>query len=84
MKEEIDLASYQKSSPFYEATNNNVVWKIKDDASGQSITMFVGLKPKMYSYQTLNDHSPGQAGFTAKKRAKGIQRAAVANIRHAE
>ena len=38
--------------------------------------------PKMYSYQTLNDPSNGQAGFTTKKRAKGIQRAVVGKLRH--
>ena len=90
MKDEFDLASYPKSSPFYDATNNKVVGKFKDEASGQSITEFVGLKPKMYSYQTLNSGaaipSKGpahvEAAFTTKKRAKGIQRAAAAKLRH--
>ena len=44
----------------------------------------MGLKAKMYSYQTLNDPSHGQAGFATQKRGTGIQRAAVAKIRHAE
>ena len=87
MKEEFDLASYPKSSPFYDPTNNKLVGKFKDEASGQSISEFVGLMPKMYSYQTLtsggaihslNDPSHGAVGFTTKKRAKGIQRAALA------
>ena len=82
MKGEFDLASYPKSSPFYDPTNNKVVGKFKDEASGQSITEFVGLKPKMYSYQTLNDPSNGEVGFTTKKRAKGIQRAVVGKLRH--
>ena len=82
MKDEFDLASYRKSSPFYDPPNNKVVGKFKDEASGQSITEFVGLKPKMYSYQTLNDPSNGEAGFTIKKRAKGIQRTVVTTLRH--
>ena len=82
MKEEFDLASYPKSSPFYDSTKNKVVGKFKDEASGQSITQFVGLKQKMYSYQTFNDLSNGEAGFTTKKRAKGIQRAVVGKLRH--
>ena len=53
----------------------------RSEASGQSITEFVGLKPKMYSYQTVNDPLNGQAGFTTKKRAKGIRRAAVGKLR---
>ena len=47
MKEEFDLASYPKNSAFYDPTNNTVVGMFKDEASGQSITEFVGLKPKM-------------------------------------
>ena len=87
---EFDLASYAKSSPFYDPINNRVVGKFKDEASWQSITEFVGLKPKMYSYQTLKtgggihtlqDPSHGEEGFTTKKRAKAIQRAAVAKLR---
>ena len=54
MKEEFDLASCPKS-PFYDPTNNKLVGKFKDEASGPSISEFVGLKPKMYSYQNLND-----------------------------
>ena len=77
-----DFASYPKSSPFYDPTNNKVVGKLKYEESGQAITEFAGLKPKMYSYQTLNDPSNGDAGFTNKKRAKGIQRAVVAKLRH--
>ena len=49
MKEELYLACYPKSSPFYDPKNNKVVGKFKVEASGQSITEFGGLKPKMYS-----------------------------------
>ena len=53
-----------------------------DEASGSPIIEFVGLKPKMYSYQTLTDPSLGEAASITKKRANGIQRAAVAKLRH--
>ena len=84
MKDEFDLARYPKSSPFSDTTKNKVVGKWKYDASGKSITEFEGLKPKMHSYQTLRDPSHDEAGFTTKKRAKGIIRAAVAKQRHAQ
>ena len=93
MKEEFDLASYTKSSLFYDPTNNKVVGRFKDEPSGPSITEFVGLKPKMYSYQTLNtgvglrslnDPSHGQAGLTTNKRAKCLQLAVLAKLRHVE
>ena len=60
MREEFDLASYPKSIPFYDSSNNKVEGKFKDEASGSPITEFVGLKPKMYSYQTLTDPSLGR------------------------
>ena len=82
MKKEFDLASYPKSSPFYDPTNNKVVGKFNDEASRQSITEFVGLKPKMYSDKSRNDPSNGMAGFTTMKRGKGIQRDAVGKLRH--
>ena len=79
MKGQFDFARYRKNSPFIDPTNNKMVGKFNNEASGQSITEFVGLKPKMFSYQTLNDSQHGEAGFTTKKRAKGIQRAACEN-----
>ena len=36
--------------------------------------------PKMDSYQSLKDPAHGEAGFTNKKLAKGIKRAAVAKL----
>ena len=46
MKDEFDLASSPKSSHFFNATNNKVVVKFKDEPSRESITEFVGLKQK--------------------------------------
>ena len=82
MREELDLATYPKSSPYYNSSNNKVVRKFNDDASGSPIIEIVGLKPKMYSYQTLTDPSPGEATFTNMKWATGLHRAGVAQLRH--
>ena len=54
MKVEFDLARYRKSRPFYDASNKKVVGNFKEHASGHSITEFVRLNAKMYSYQTRN------------------------------
>ena len=53
MKDEFVLGSNPNSSPFYDPNNNKMVGKFKDEACGQSITEFVVLNPKKYSYQTL-------------------------------
>ena len=83
MREHFDLANYPPTSEFYDGTNNKVVGKFKDEANGDPIIEFVGLRPKMYSYQTLSQKA-GHTEIVTKKRAKGIQRAAVAKIRHEE
>jgi hypothetical protein len=65
-----------RSSPFFDATNNKVIGKMKDEANGEPIAEFVGLKPKMYSYITDEGNE--------SRRAKGVQRAVVKNkLRHA-
>ena len=82
MKEGFDFASYPKSSTFFDGTKTKVLGNFKDEARGQSIIEFVGLKPKIFPYQTLNDPSNGEAVLNTKKRVNVIERAAVAKLRH--
>ena len=84
MKQHFDLANYPRTSQFYDGTNNKVVGKFKDEANGDPIIEFVGLRPKMYSYQTLSERADGSSQTVTKKRAKGLQRAAVSKMHHEE
>jgi hypothetical protein len=64
---------------FYHARDNNkVIGKFKDESGGEEILEFVGLRPKMYSFISVT--STGIEHH--KKRAKGIQRQALNEIRH--
>ena len=45
-----DNSDYSKSSKFFFDENKKVIGKMKDEAAGNPITSFVGLKSKMYSY----------------------------------
>ena len=63
--------------------NNKVIVKFKNDAKGDIILEFVGLKSKMYSYQKLNTGAANNA-VTTKKPAKGLQTVALAKLRHHE
>ena len=45
-----DNSDYSKSSKFFFDKNKKVIGKMKDEAAGNIITSFVGLKSKMYSY----------------------------------
>ena len=63
------MSGYPEDSPFYDAANNKVIGKMKDEANGVPIIEFVGLKPKMYSYIRKDGKEA--------RRAKGVQRAVV-------
>ena len=66
-RDEFDNSDYSKSSKYYFDTNKKVIGKMKDEAAGNIITSFVGLKSKMYSYlvETPDD-------IKNNKKAKGI------------
>ena len=49
-REHFDFASFDKASPFFDASNNKVIGKFKEEANGKPITAFVGLRQKMYSF----------------------------------
>ena len=83
-KDLYDFGEYPKSSPFYDPTNHTAIGKFKDETKGEPINEFVGLRPKMYSFQTVkigtdNDAEPE---YHEKHRAKGIERGEAANLRH--
>ena len=84
MRDQFDLSNYPAASQYKDPTNNRVVGKFKDEANGDPILEFVGLRAKMYSYQTLSHNETGKETIITKKRAKGIQKAAVSKLRHEE
>ena len=48
-----DTSNYSKDHPsdIEKGVNKKVIGKFKDEAGGKQITEFVGLRPKLYSYQ---------------------------------
>ena len=48
-KELFDFSNYPVNSKYYDAKNNAVLCKMKDEFKGKRISEFVGLKSKMYS-----------------------------------
>ena len=67
-KDRFDNSDYNKESPFYNTANKNVIGKFKDEACGVPITLFVGLRSKMYSYMKDNE----KGGKTAKGIKKNV------------
>ena len=60
-----DNSDYPKSSKFFFDENKKVIGKFKDEAAGQPIIEFIGLKSKMYSYKTAKKNN---------KTAKGVKK----------
>ena len=80
-KDLYDLADYPSEHFLYDTTNNKVIGKFKDETKGEPIVEFIGLRPKMYSFVTMSMVN-GQPEMHEKHRAKGIQSAASARLRH--
>ncbi|KAF0143190.1 MAG: hypothetical protein FD143_3453 [Ignavibacteria bacterium] len=78
-KELFDFSGYPKQHFCYDPTNNKVIGKFKDEANGDIIIEFIGLRAKMYSYKVLSEH-----GIQEKHRAKGITSAASRKLNHAD
>ena len=64
-RELFDNSDYAKSSKFFFDENKKVIGKFKDEAAGQPIIEFVGLKSKMCSYKTEKKNN---------KTAKGVKK----------
>jgi hypothetical protein len=76
-----DLSDYP--ADFHrDISNKKVIGKFKDETSSKPILEFVGLRPKMYSFITISDVASEKV--VEKSRAKGIQRAALKHLRHAD
>ena len=72
-----DFCEFPKNSPYLDENNKRKIGFFKDEAKGQIILEFVGLRPKMYSYLTKTNK-----GLEEKHRAKGIQSAVSKNFHH--
>ena len=72
-----DFASFAKDHKYFDAQNNKVIGKFKDEACDYQVTEFVGLRPKMYSFLLNRPDQP------EKHVAKGIQYAIAKKLKHA-
>ena len=51
-----DFSEYPKNHPNYDITNKKVLMKFKDEMKSLIITEFIGLKPKMYSFNYIDNN----------------------------
>ena len=72
-----DMSNYgenENTAKYFDATNKKVLGKFKDEYGGIIVFEFVGLKPKMYSMQTMEGKE--------KATGKGINRCVLKKIPH--
>ena len=77
-KKYFDFSEYPLSHMCFDESNKRVVGFFKDEAKGEIITEFIGLRPKMYSYLQLHENG----NVEEKHRAKGIQKELARKYRH--
>ena len=51
-----DFSEYPTNHPNYDITNKKVLGKFKDELNSLIITEFIGLKPKMYSFDYIDNN----------------------------
>ena len=78
-----DFSSLASDSPNYEArTLKKVVGKFKDEAAGNQITHFVGLRPKLSTFKVKTKYKKDEKGKVKeinaieedKRKAKGVKK----------
>ena len=77
LKDIVDFSNYPPTHPLYSTVNKARLGCFKDEVAGRVIEEMILLRPKMYSMKIRDDDDE-------IKRAKGIGRAVVRNLRHAD
>ena len=81
--EMFDMSNFEITNKYYKPEFQDrkaVVGLMKDEAAGNTLIEFVGLRPKMYSFQAVKVKADGSFEYFDKHRGKGLQRAAAAKF----
>ena len=84
-KQHLNLSNLDHFYPYYQAEfgpNNPVVGKMKDEASSNPSSEFVGLRPKMDSFEMVGKKPDESLETVRKQRAKCIGRSRVGSFDH--
>ena len=70
-KDWFDFSEYPRDNPLFDESNRKRVGKVKDELNGLCMTTFIGLRPKLYSFEYLDLSGV----IFGKNTAKGVQKA---------
>ncbi|XP_054261608.1 uncharacterized protein LOC128985776 isoform X1 [Macrosteles quadrilineatus] len=78
-KKHLDMSDYPPDHVCYSIENKKKLGLFKDEANGVVIIEFIGLRPKLYTFKTLNDFYLEVNKNMSLKKAKGITKTVVKN-----
>lgn len=79
MKQYFDMSDYPKTHSNFSDVNKKVLGCFKDECCGIPIVEYVGLRPKLYTYRTINDEYLEKVKRLSLRKAKGITKCVVQN-----
>ena len=84
-KVHLDMSNFEHTNSSCEplfAANKAEVEKMEDELAGNAMAEFVGIRPKMYSFEAAETTADGTTERYDNPRAKGIQRPAAERFLH--
>lgn len=84
-KELYHLSNFRPSNTYYKAdlaANKAVTGKMTDETAGDPILEFLGVRPKMDSFERVHINADGRMVRFEKHGAKAIQTKTAENINH--
>ena len=85
-KNQYDFSEYPKNQPNFDMSNKKVLGKFKDELNSKIITEFIALKPKVYSFEfidnTLTKNESKCKGIKNESKCKGIKK--LVDLKHDE
>lgn len=78
-----DTSNYTPKNPYsMPLVNKAVLGAFKDEAKGNPILEFVGLRPKLYDYVVAKQNNDGRAYGEVIKKSKGVKKSVVKRLKH--
>ncbi|XP_054284895.1 uncharacterized protein LOC129001575 [Macrosteles quadrilineatus] len=77
LKKYMDMSDYPKDHKCYSSQNKKKLGCFKDECNGIVIIEFIGLRPKLYTFKTMNDFYLEIEKRMSLKKAKGITKTVV-------
>lgn len=79
LKQYFDMSDYPKNHANFSETNKKVLGCFKDECCGIPLIEYIGLRPKLYTYHTVDDEYLSKVKHLSLRKAKGITKPVIKN-----